>query len=590
MTTDPVDGKRNSLPEGDVNLPDEPTPIAISPSKSLLTSTHQRHGYRRMDSQGSLQLPPDVQPSLSDSHSTIPSIMQDDASDSATVTQGLGISRMSSTRGRKSPTPPNPASALQSPTLGSLATSPATSQRPLFSPAWTQDTYYEGLDQGHSRNESVEEADISRGKISAFTESLDAAFESVEDFTKLKDLKVAGGHNADGIWFFIGVIRPRFGIIRTGGSLNPSTASIIFAIFAKTIELSFVTIFVTFLGQVLSRRSLVKTSSGITVAELTMRTWVIQPGFMITNPKVLRTAGLSFLGAITLTAAVVAMFYTTASDALVNPSLQLGHWHYKNMSGFVQSSFGNINFVMQSCQTPIHASADPEYSASTCVSLDDAGESYHNFLEYSRTWAAINSPGGKGKGNSSKLAERPNVTAMLYDNTTVTGAWVDTEYSDIAANYQKYNRIINNVTMAMPHSGVIAAASDHVNNILQPSDLDGVGEYRVRASVVSPAINVLCANMNASELSPLIYVDWPNAKTNSSDFPGQRTAWSGWDDEVQLQPGEDYLNSTVVDEIFGWGTVKNGLKNQPPVFPMVYRSPPLSATEANCCSCRLTSI
>jgi hypothetical protein len=77
-----------------------------------------------------------------------------------------------------------------------------------------------------------------------------------------------------GIWFFIGVIRPRFRIIRTGGSLNPSTASIIFAIFAKTIELSFVTVFVTFLGQVLSRRSLVKTSSGITVAELTMRTWV----------------------------------------------------------------------------------------------------------------------------------------------------------------------------------------------------------------------------------------------------------------------------------------------------------------------------
>jgi hypothetical protein len=77
-----------------------------------------------------------------------------------------------------------------------------------------------------------------------------------------------------GIWFFIGVIRPRFRIIRTGGPLNPSTASIIFAIFAKTIELSFVTIFVTFLGQVLSRRSLVKTSSGVTVAELTMRTWV----------------------------------------------------------------------------------------------------------------------------------------------------------------------------------------------------------------------------------------------------------------------------------------------------------------------------
>jgi hypothetical protein len=213
---------------------------------------------------------------------------------------------------------------------------------------------------------------------------------------------------------------------------------------------------------------------------------------------------------------------------------------------------------------------------------------YHNFLEYNRIWAAINTP--ESKGNSSKLAERPNAKAMLYDNTTVTGTWVDTEYSDIAANYQKHNRIINNVTMAMPHAGVIAAASSHVNNILQPSDLDGVGEYNVRASVVSPAINIVCANMNASELSPLIYVDWPNAKTNSSDYPGQKFAWSGWQDEAQLQPGEDYLNSTVVDDIFGWRTTKNGLATQPPVFPMVCRSPSLFTTEANCCSCQLPTI
>jgi hypothetical protein len=95
---------------------------------------------------------------------------------------------------------------------------------------------------------------------------------------------------------------------------------------------------------------------------------------MITNPKVLRTAGISVLGAITFTAAVVAMFYTTASDALVNPSLQLGHWHYKNMSGLVQSSFGNLNFVKQSCQTPIPNSTDPLYSAETCISIDHAGE------------------------------------------------------------------------------------------------------------------------------------------------------------------------------------------------------------------------
>jgi hypothetical protein len=199
MATDSMDGKSNALP-GDVNLPDEPIPVALSSApKTHLSSTHQRHGYRRMDSQGSVQLSPDVQASLSTSYSTIPSIMENGASDPDAVSQGLGISRMSSTRSRKSPSPPSPSSALQSPTLGSLVTSPATSQRPLLSPAWAQDTYYEGLDQGHARNEAVEEADISRGKISAFTESLDAAFDSVEEFATLNDLKAPVNHNGDGM-------------------------------------------------------------------------------------------------------------------------------------------------------------------------------------------------------------------------------------------------------------------------------------------------------------------------------------------------------------------------------------------------------
>lgn len=134
------------------------------------------------------------------------------------------------------------------------------------------------------------------------------------------------------------------------------------------------------------------------------------------------------------------------------------------------------------------------------------------------------------------------------------------------ANYKKYNRIVNNVTLAMPHSGVISAASDQINGILQPSDLEGVGEYQVRASVVSPTINVLCANMNKSELSPIIYVDWPNAITNQSmSVPNQRVPWSGYTSEIVLEPGQKYLNSTAADNVFGWGVNDR----QPPVFPMV---------------------
>lgn len=136
---------------------------------------------------------------------------------------------------------------------------------------------------------------------------------------------------------------------------------------------------------------------------------------------------------------------------------------------------------------------------------------------------------------------------MLYDNTTVTGSWVQTNQSNVTAAYIQHNRIINNVTMSMPHAGVFSAAHDPKNGILQPEDLAGLGEYSLRASVVSPSVNVLCVNMDEAELEPLVLTLWPNG-----------TTW--------LQPGKLYPNSTVVDDIFEWGATYD---RQPPYFPMV---------------------
>ena len=51
----------------------------------------------------------------------------------------------------------------------------------------------------------------------------------------------------------------------------PSNATLVTAIIAKTIELSFVTVFISCLGQILTRRSLIKRSGGTTLAEMTMR-------------------------------------------------------------------------------------------------------------------------------------------------------------------------------------------------------------------------------------------------------------------------------------------------------------------------------
>ena len=98
--------------------------------------------------------------------------------------------------------------------------------------------------------------------------------------------------------------------------MAPSTASLLSALFAKTIELSFVTVFVAFLGQVLSRRAIAKNSVGVTIADMSMRAWVMQPGTLITHWEAVKYAGFTTLGAIALIATLMAMLYTTAADAL----------------------------------------------------------------------------------------------------------------------------------------------------------------------------------------------------------------------------------------------------------------------------------
>lgn len=78
-----------------------------------------------------------------------------------------------------------------------------------------------------------------------------------------------------GIWFVVSMVEPRWGsIVSTNGPISLSSANLVTAVFAKTIELSFVTVAVAFVGQVLTRRA-IATHEGMTMAELTMRTWIM---------------------------------------------------------------------------------------------------------------------------------------------------------------------------------------------------------------------------------------------------------------------------------------------------------------------------
>lgn len=81
-----------------------------------------------------------------------------------------------------------------------------------------------------------------------------------------------------GIWLVTSIVQPRYGRgISTGHGwqVTPSTATLLATLGAKTIELSFVTVFVAVLGQILTRRAFSRLSRGVTLAEMTMRNWVI---------------------------------------------------------------------------------------------------------------------------------------------------------------------------------------------------------------------------------------------------------------------------------------------------------------------------
>lgn len=120
-----------------------------------------------------------------------------------------------------------------------------------------------------------------------------------------------------GLYLAVAFWKPRYGKrIGTDGGMAPSTATLLSALFAKTIELSYVTVCVAFLGQVLSRRAMTRGSRGISISDMSMRAWIMQPGSLIVHWETVKYSALTALGVITLTATFVAMLYTTAAEAL----------------------------------------------------------------------------------------------------------------------------------------------------------------------------------------------------------------------------------------------------------------------------------
>ncbi|KAF2639167.1 hypothetical protein P280DRAFT_519366 [Massarina eburnea CBS 473.64] len=358
-----------------------------------------------------------------------------------------------------------------------------------------------------------------------------------------------------GIFLGLALKAPRYGRhITSQGSFQPARANLLTSVMAKLIELSFVTSFVAFLGQVLSRRAFMKEQGrGVTLSELSMWRWVVQPGTLITHWETALYAGLSTLGILSLLSAVLATLYTPAATALVQPILKQGNWDRFPLVGNVKTQFANKDYVATICETPITTGMDKDYAGNTCLQIEHAGQGYHNYQRYLSFWKTVS---GNGNGTSDQT-KRPPGFGLLHENTTVIPQWIN--IIDTKKESKKHGRAINSVSLAFPHSGVFAAARDPRNNIMQPEELNSEGTYSIRASVPSPVVNVYCANMNREELAPIVYNEWPNNITVDIH---------NWE-ELSAANGTT-RNNTVVDELFEWTkNDTNTMIDYPPVFARI---------------------
>lgn len=287
----------------------------------------------------------------------------------------------------------------------------------------------------------------------------------------------------------------------------------------KAIEIFFAGVYITFLGQVLTRRAFSKTSKAFNIAEMTMRNWVIQPGSIVSHYEGFPHAGMSLLGGITILATLSALFYTSACNSLITPQILWTSWKEdQTISTFVRSSYANIDYIKSSCPSIDSAVNDKEYGAS-CIIMRVNGESYRTLLAYLGDWQNAEFPAGH---------PRPGARTIIMGNTTLSSAWID-DGSPIVAEVD--GRIVNNVTLAMPHAGLsilYSHAYSTPGDLRQPGDETGFNEYDLGASVVAPSINVLCATAQESEVKPLL---------------GQK------DGKAKESP---------LDDVFHWGKKYNG--------------------------------
>lgn len=269
----------------------------------------------------------------------------------------------------------------------------------------------------------------------------------------------------------------------------------------------------------------------------------MQPGTLFTHWTGARYAVTTLLGISALIAAGATAFYTTAAESLVSPKLKFGRNETITMVGEVSASYANVDYLKQTCATPITPDLDPVNYGITCLQIDLAGNGFRNLDSWLATWQ------DRTRSNEAvetlQAAPRPPPVAILFENTTVHGQWIYPSNENITADSARHKRLVQNVTLAMPHTNVLHAARSSRNQLLQPHDLQGAGEYYLKAAVPAPALNVLCAGVSEEELKPMLAVNnTPGSRPPQDDFTTALDDifdWIPWSTKASdIQPGQWY--------------------------------------------------
>lgn len=89
--------------------------------------------------------------------------------------------------------------------------------------------------------------------------------------------------------------------------------------------------------------------------------------------RTLKYAGKTSLGGLTLIATIVVICYTTASDTMVAPKLQLSKWKTHQLKSYIKASYANSAYIESNCATPISVAMDETASSMSCFDVQNAG-------------------------------------------------------------------------------------------------------------------------------------------------------------------------------------------------------------------------